>query len=119
MLATDEGYQQVSAENASWAAALAPALAQTAPVALAAVEQRRRPESPEAVELVSRFARACAEALGRRDGPTFRAWLAHEVDVHTDPRAERYWRLVGRVGTARPPIPQPPFRTERASRGVL
>jgi hypothetical protein len=38
-----------------------------------------------------------AELLGRRDAPAFRHWLVARLDAHTDPRATRYWRLVGIV----------------------
>jgi hypothetical protein len=38
-----------------------------------------------------------AELLGRRDGPAFRRWLVSQLDAHTDPRAVRYWELVGIV----------------------
>jgi hypothetical protein len=38
-----------------------------------------------------------AGLMGRRDGPAFRRWLVGQLDAHTDPRAERYWELVGIV----------------------
>jgi hypothetical protein len=43
------------------------------------------------------MARGFAELLGRRDGPAFRRWLVSQLDAHTDPRATRYWQLVGIV----------------------
>jgi DNA-binding transcriptional MerR regulator len=50
---------------------------------------------PRAAAAVEPMARGFAELLGRRDGPVFRRWLVTQLDAHTDPRAERYWELVG------------------------
>jgi DNA-binding transcriptional MerR regulator len=50
-----------------------------------------------AAAAVSPMARGFAELLGRRDSPAFRRWLVEQLDAHTDPRAERYWELVGIV----------------------
>jgi hypothetical protein len=53
------------------------------------------PADPRAAAAVAPMARGFAELLGRRDGPAFRRWLVAQLDAHTDPRAERYWELVG------------------------
>jgi hypothetical protein len=41
------------------------------------------------------MARGFADLLGRRDSPAFRRLLVTRLDARTDPRAERYWELVG------------------------
>ena len=46
---------------------------------------------------VAMMARGFAELLGRRDGRAFRRWLVAQLDARADPRAERYWELVGIV----------------------
>jgi hypothetical protein len=55
------------------------------------------PSDPGAAAAVAPMARGFARLLGRRDGPAFRRWLVDQLDAHTDPRAERYWELVGIV----------------------
>src|SRR5262245_32201212 len=55
------------------------------------------PDGPEAEAAVALLVQAYAEPLGREDSPAFRAWLLEQFAAHTDPRAGRYWELVGRI----------------------
>jgi DNA-binding transcriptional MerR regulator len=104
-LAADEDFQRTTRENARWGAEavgdrfdpaawsrrIGGGLAAAAELRAAEVE----PADPRAAAAVAPMARGFAELLGRRDGPAFRRWLVEHLDAHTDPRAERYWELVG------------------------
>jgi DNA-binding transcriptional MerR regulator len=104
-LAADEDFLRTTRANALWGAEAVgdgfdPAawtrrvgggLAAAAELRAAGVD----PADPRAATAVAAMARGFAELLGRRDGPAFRRWLVVQLDAHTDPRAERYWRLVG------------------------
>ena len=106
-LAADEDFQRTTRENASWGAeavghgfdpdawsrAVGRGLAAAAELRAAGVE----PHDPRAAAAVAPVARGFARLLGRRDGPAFRRWLVTQLDARTDPRAERYWELVGIV----------------------
>jgi DNA-binding transcriptional MerR regulator len=106
-LIADEDFQRATRANAAWGAEAAGdgfdpdawtrrvggALTAAAELRAAGVE----PGDPRALAAVATLARGLAELLGRRDGPGFRRWLLEQLDAHTDPRAERYWRLVGIV----------------------
>jgi hypothetical protein len=63
-------------------------------LAVRAIDSGTDPESDAAARVVERLFAGAAASLGRRDGPAFRRWLTGRLRVHTDPRAERYWRLV-------------------------
>jgi DNA-binding transcriptional MerR regulator len=106
-LAADEDFQRAARENARWGAEavgdgfdpdawsrrIAGGLAAAAELGAAGVD----PADPRAGAAVASMAGGFAELLGRRDGPGFRRWLVEQLDAHTDPRAERYWQLVGIV----------------------
>jgi DNA-binding transcriptional MerR regulator len=106
-LAADEDFQRATRDNARWGAeavgdrfdpdtwsrGVGGAMAAAAELRAAGVE----PADPRAAAAVAPMARGFAELLGRRDGPAFRRWLVEQLDAHTDPRAERYWELVGIV----------------------
>jgi DNA-binding transcriptional MerR regulator len=105
-LVADEDFQRTTPSNALWGAeAVGDAFDPDAwsrrvggGVAAAAAELRAagvEPADPRAAAAVAPMARGLAELLGRRDGPAFRRWLVAQLDAHTDPRAERYWELVG------------------------
>jgi DNA-binding transcriptional MerR regulator len=80
-LVADEDFQRTTRSNALWGAE--------------AVGDAFEPADPRAAAAVAPMARGFAELLGGRDGPAFRRWLVAQLDAHTDPRAERYWELVG------------------------
>jgi DNA-binding transcriptional MerR regulator len=106
-LAADEDFQRTTRENAvwgveavgdgfdpdAWTRRVAGAVTLAAELRAAGVE----PADPRAAVAVAPMARGLADLLGRRDGPALRRWLVAQLDAHTDPRAERYWRLVGIV----------------------
>jgi DNA-binding transcriptional MerR regulator len=106
-LAADEDFQRTTRANALWGAeavgdALDPeAWTRRVGVGLAAAAELRaagvEPADPQAAAAVAAMAQGFAELLGRRDGPAFRRWLVAQLDAHTDPRASRYWELVGIV----------------------
>jgi DNA-binding transcriptional MerR regulator len=106
-LVADEDFQRTTRANATWGAEVVggafdpDAWSRQVGGALAAAAELRaggvEPDDPRAAEAVAPMARGFAELLGRRDGPVFRRWLVEQLDAHTDPRAERYWRLVGIV----------------------
>jgi len=106
-LAADEDFRHTTRANALWGVEavggsfdpdafsrrIGHGLAAAAELRAAGVE----PADPRAAAAVAPMARAFAELMGRRDGPAFRHWLVEQLDAHTDPRAERYWELVGIV----------------------
>jgi DNA-binding transcriptional MerR regulator len=104
-LVADEDFQRTTRENALWGARAVgdrfdpDAWSRRVGGAVAAAAELRaggvEPADPRAAAAVEPMARGFAELLGRRDGPAFRRWLVTQLDAHTDPRAERYWELVG------------------------
>jgi DNA-binding transcriptional MerR regulator len=104
-LVADEDFQRTTRANAAWGAEVVgdgfdpDAWSRGVGGALAAAAELRaagaEPDDPRAAEAVAAMARGFAEVLGQPDGPQFRRWLVTQLDAHTDPRAERYWRLVG------------------------
>jgi DNA-binding transcriptional MerR regulator len=106
-LAADEDFQRTTRANALWGAEavgggfdpdawtrrVAGAVTLAAELRAAGVG----PTDPRAAAAVALMAHGLGDLLGRRDGPAFRRWLVAQLDAHTDPRAERYWRLVGIV----------------------
>ena len=106
-LVADEDFQRTTHENAAWGAEAVgegfdpDAWSQDTGGALAAAAELRaagvEPSDPRAAAAVTPMARSFAKLLGRRDGPAFRRWLVEQLDAHTDPRATRYWELVGIV----------------------
>jgi DNA-binding transcriptional MerR regulator len=107
-LAADEDFQRTTRENALWGARavgdggldadawsgrIAGGLAAAAELRAAGVD----PADPRAAGAVEPMTRGFAQLLGRRDSPAFRRWLVEQLDAHSDPRAERWWRLVGIV----------------------
>jgi|SRR5215207_804206 DNA-binding transcriptional MerR regulator len=106
-LAADEDFQRTTRANAlwgveavgsafdpdAWSRRVGGGLAAAAELRAAGVE----PADPRAAAAVAAMAGGLAELMGRRDGPAFRRWLVTQLDAHTDPRAERYWELVGIV----------------------
>ncbi|MEU7109473.1 MerR family transcriptional regulator [Streptomyces sp. NPDC046215] len=52
------------------------------------------PGSAAARPVVDELAGRCAELSGREDGPEFRAWLLRRMEISSDSRYERYWRLI-------------------------
>jgi DNA-binding transcriptional MerR regulator len=82
------------ADPAEWQAMTRRALE----LAAAARARGAAPGGPEGEEAAAALMGAYARALGREDGPAFRAWLLGQFAARHDPRAERYWELVGRVG---------------------
>jgi DNA-binding transcriptional MerR regulator len=106
-LVADEDFQRAIRANAAWGAQAAgdafdpDAWTQRVGGALALAAELRaggvEPSDPQAAQAVATTVRAFADVLGRRDGPGFRRWLVTQLDAHTDPRAERYWRLVATI----------------------
>jgi DNA-binding transcriptional MerR regulator len=106
-LVADEDFHRTTRANATWGAEVVggafdpDAWSRRVGGGLAAAAGLRaggvEPGDPRAAEAVAPMARGFAELLGRRDGPAFRRWLVTQLDAHTDPRAERYWRLVAIV----------------------
>jgi DNA-binding transcriptional MerR regulator len=97
LLVTDEDFQRVTVANAEWGAQLGPTLTKAVNEVQSLREKGLAPGAPEASRVVGEFSRACARVFGRRDSPAFRAWLADQIDAHTDSRGERYWQLVERL----------------------
>jgi DNA-binding transcriptional MerR regulator len=106
-LAADEDFAAATRANAAWFWELAAGRLDrrdwearnrhAMELARAAVAGDQGADGPEGVEAAGVLAGAYAAALGREDGPGFRRWLLRRFAAHTDPRAARYWELVGRV----------------------
>jgi DNA-binding transcriptional MerR regulator len=104
-LVADEDFQRTTRQNALWEAEAAggafdsDAWIRQVGGALAAVAELRTvgvdPADPRAAAAVEPMVRGFARILGRRDSAAFRRWLIGQLDTHTDPRAVRYWELVG------------------------
>ena len=126
-LAADEDFQQQTRENATWiwresgrtpdAAALAEweALMNAPDAALTLAARAARegmaPDNARAAPVVTRFVADWAQLLRRRDGPAFRKWLLEQIEAHIDPRAARYWTLVGIIRGFPDPPPEVRERT--------
>jgi DNA-binding transcriptional MerR regulator len=106
-LASDEAFVQATRVNATWlrevagerfdAVALQQATQRALTMAGVALAAGGESTDEVAVHAVDVFVGGWARALGRRDSRAFRAWLLQQIDAHTDPRAERFWQLVGIV----------------------
>jgi DNA-binding transcriptional MerR regulator len=104
-LVADEDFQATTRANALWGAEAVggrfdlDAWSRTVGGGLAAAAELRAagvdPADPRAAAAVAAMVGGFADLLGRRDGPAFRRWLVEQLDAHTDPRATRYWELVG------------------------
>jgi DNA-binding transcriptional MerR regulator len=104
-LVADRDFQRITRQNALWEAEAAGDafdpdawIRQFAGVLAAAAELRAEgvdPVDPRAATAVEPMVRGLARILGRRDSTAFRRWLIGQLDAHTDPRAVRYWQLVG------------------------
>ena len=64
-------------------------------VVTGALDADTSPESPEAVPLLDGLVRRHAETFGTADSDAYRTALARRLEVASDPRAERYWQLLG------------------------
>jgi DNA-binding transcriptional MerR regulator len=62
--------------------------------ARAAMDQGIAPDSPEGEAMVREWFAASAAAMKREPDDAFAAWLRDKTENH-DPRASRYWELVG------------------------
>jgi DNA-binding transcriptional MerR regulator len=62
-----------------------------------AVSAGVEPDQPAACPAIDTMAATWAKALGREDGPAFRAWLADSIEAAADPRISRYWWLISIV----------------------
>lgn len=106
-LAADEDFQETTRRNATWfweaagqgydVAAGNRVFADAAELARAAARDGTAPDGPAGAAVRDVLFGGYAKLLDREDGPAFRRWLAGEFASHTDPRADRYWRLVARV----------------------
>jgi DNA-binding transcriptional MerR regulator len=106
-MASDEDFQETTRRNARWVpdaaaatfdvAAVNEAMARATAIAASASSAGEPPTGPEGDRAVEVLFSAYATALGRADTPAFRAWLHDQVEAHTDPRAARWWHLVGVV----------------------
>ena len=88
-----------AAERASGAATGSPADKELVAVTTEKVGAARaagiEPASREAGPVLGELLPAFAELFARTDGPEFRGWLLHRLQTGSDPRAERYWQLIG------------------------
>jgi DNA-binding transcriptional MerR regulator len=114
-LVADEDFQATTRRNAEWLpnaardgldmarlqAGLRSAVARARPLAADGVA----PAAKEAEQAAHAFVAAYADALGRSPDAAFARWLLQMHDKHTDPRAARYWELVGII-TNRVPTPE-------------
>ncbi|HKF77636.1 MAG TPA: MerR family transcriptional regulator [Candidatus Dormibacteraeota bacterium] len=106
-MVADEDFRETTRRNAAWfweaagdrhdRSAAGAAYERALAVARAAVATGEGPDGALAAQALDLLAGAYAAVLGRDDGPEFRRWLAERFVEHTDPRADRYWRLVARV----------------------
>jgi hypothetical protein len=104
-LVADEDFQRTTRANTAWGAQAVgdgfdpDAWMRRVGVALRLAAELRAgavdPSDPRADAAVAAMARGFADLLGRRDSPAFRRLLVAQLDAHTDPRARRYWELVG------------------------
>ena len=106
-LVADEDFQATTQRNAEWLPnaakdgvdmarlqdGMSQAVESARPLVLAGVE----PTVPEAEKAAQALVAAYAAALDRQPDAAFAHWLLAKHDAHTDPRAARYWELVGIV----------------------
>jgi DNA-binding transcriptional MerR regulator len=62
-----------------------------------AVSNGIEPDDPRARPAIDALASSWASAMGREDGPAFRASLAQHIEQGSDPRIARYWWLISIV----------------------
>jgi DNA-binding transcriptional MerR regulator len=104
-LVADEDFQQTTRRNAEWLPNAATGgldmdrLQEGIQEAVALARQLRTDgtaaDDPVAEPATRAMAAAYAAALQREPDPAFARWLLEQHDQHTDPRAARYWELVG------------------------
>ncbi|HET6744282.1 MAG TPA: MerR family transcriptional regulator [Candidatus Limnocylindria bacterium] len=104
-LVADEDFQATTQRNAEWLpnaakdgvdmARLQEGMGQAVATARPMVVTGLEPTSPEADAAAQALVAAYAAALGREPDADFARWLLEMHDAHTDPRAARYWELVG------------------------
>jgi DNA-binding transcriptional MerR regulator len=70
----------------------------------AALEAGIDPASPPAQPVVDELVAAFAASTGRTDDAAYRAELLEQIELGTEPRAERYWQLLATIN-GWPPIP--------------
>ena len=104
-LATDESFIQQTRNQvrpfweatqgefdlAAWNATFATTMA----AAIRAVEAGWAPDSADAQAVVAAWLAAYARSMNRPNDPAFAAWLLDYFDTGADPRAARYWQLIG------------------------
>jgi DNA-binding transcriptional MerR regulator len=104
-LATDESFIQQTRNQvrpfweatggefdlAAWNAAFATVMA----AAVRAVQEEWPPESEAAQEVVGAWLADYARLINRPHDPAFAAWLLDYFDRGANPRAARYWQLIG------------------------
>ena len=67
----------------------------------AAIEGGVDPGSAQAADVLRQVVARYALAFDAADSPTYRQSLVRRLEVGSDPRAERYWRLLGIITTGR------------------
>jgi hypothetical protein len=63
----------------------------------AALEAGTDPTAPAAGPVLDEVSGAFARLYHRTDDREFRTWLAERLETGSDPRAERYWQLIGAI----------------------
>jgi DNA-binding transcriptional MerR regulator len=76
---------------AAWTAAFNTVMA----AAIRAVEAGWPPDSAEAQQVVATWLADYARAINRPADPAFAAWLLDYFETNANPRAARYWELIG------------------------
>jgi DNA-binding transcriptional MerR regulator len=114
-LVADEDFQETTRRNADWLPAAArdgldmEALQDGMSKAVDKARELRATglaaDAPQAEPAARALVEAYATALGRSPDAAFVRWLQEMHDRHTDPRAARYWELVGII-TNRMPTPE-------------
>jgi DNA-binding transcriptional MerR regulator len=121
-LVADEDFQETTQRNAAWLPNAATngldmqRLQVGMQEAVAKARQLRTDEvaagDPQAEPAARAVVAAYATALRREPGHEFARWLLQQHDEHTDPRAARYWVLVGII------TDQVPTAEQRAEIGI-
>lgn len=115
-LVADEDFQETTRRNAEWLptaaasggldmAVLQVGMDKAVVMARALRAAGVKPDAAKARPAAKALAGAYAAALGREADTEFARWLTEMHDQHTDPRAARYWALVGII-TGRVPTPE-------------
>ena len=75
----------------------------------AAVSNGVATDSAEAHAIVNEVVPLFAAAASKKDSPEYRRALAHQLATFSDPRAERYWQLIGVINgwPAQPSVMRP------------